>query len=44
MKLNLESLVVETFAIGTGAESLPAFGPTRNCETRETACTVPPME
>jgi hypothetical protein len=43
-KLSLESLSVESFVTGTGAESLPALeaGPTRNCETRETACTIGP--
>jgi hypothetical protein len=43
--LSLESLAVESFVTGTGGESLPAFaGPTNNCETRLTICTVPPME
>ena len=43
--LSLESLAVESFSTGTGAESLPvAAGPTNNCETRLTICTVPPME
>lgn len=44
--LSLESLAVESFVTGTGAESLPelAAGPTNRCETRLTICTVPPME
>lgn len=43
-ELNVESFCVESFATGTGAEGLPALeaGPTRNCETRETACTIGP--
>ena len=44
-KLSLESLSVESFVTGTGAETLPVFaGPTNRCETRLTICTVPPME
>jgi hypothetical protein len=44
--LSLESLSVESFVTGTGGESLPAFagGPTNNCDTRLTICTVPPMD
>lgn len=43
--LNLETLSVESFVTGTGAETLPAFaGPTNRCETRLTICTVPPLE
>jgi hypothetical protein len=43
-KLGLETLAVESFVTGTGAESLPVFeaGATRNCDTRQTACTVGP--
>jgi hypothetical protein len=46
MKLNLDSLAVESFVTGTGGESLPALaeGPTNRCETRLTICTVPPMD
>lgn len=45
-KLSLETLSVESFVTGTGAESLPALaaGPTNRCETRLTICTVPPLE
>ncbi|HST59862.1 MAG TPA: hypothetical protein VLK84_14255 [Longimicrobium sp.] len=43
-KLSPETLTVESFVTGTGAESLPAFeaGATRNCDTRQTACTIGP--
>lgn len=44
--LSLESLSVESFVTGAGTEGTPALagGPTNNCETRLTICTVPPME
>ena len=42
--LNLESLTVESFVTGTGAEGLHAAeaGPTNRCETRLTICTIGP--
>lgn len=41
--LNLETLTVESFVTGTGAESLPLeAGPTNRCETRLTICTIGP--
>lgn len=45
-KLSLEALSVESFVTGTGTEGTPAFagGPTNNCNTRLTICTVGPME
>ena len=45
--LSLDSLAVESFATGAAGDTLAGFdaaAPTRNCDTRQTACTVPPME
>ena len=45
-KLSLEALSVESFVTGTGGEmrSVRGESPTRNCDTRLTICTVPPMD
>lgn len=44
-KLSLEALSVESFVTGTGgAIRVRGDGPTNNCDTRLTICTVPPMD
>lgn len=43
MKLSPESLTVESFVTDAAADHVAA-GPTRNCDTRLTICTVPPMD
>jgi formate-dependent phosphoribosylglycinamide formyltransferase (GAR transformylase) len=40
-KLNVETLCVDSFETAPAAQA-PDAAPTRNCDTRQTACTIGP--